>query len=216
VKKPVHPALTKPTTIRNYTETGKFPDTRFGASKDSFPEPPQNPAPVKPALLPKFGSSTSITKKVNLKLKLQVIHERIPPIPKDQQPDCNSCKTKACCTVFVVPITEMEYESGLYGDSAVKITPEISAGLQHRWMIPTMLTAPITSNKEYYLEGKVGEPCPFLANDGGCSIYDIRPTTCRTYTCVGDSRITESMKNGSQPINEAALAQGRLFAILRK
>ena len=42
--------------------------------------------------------------------------------------------------------------------------------------------------EHYYDEGN---PCPFLAHDGTCGIYEIRPTTCRMYMATSAQRYCE-------------------------
>lgn len=203
LKKPVHLALLKPTHIDNLAKEKKIKPTEFGINPNSVKAP--LPVEEKPRvnLFPKLNIPTNdLVKKSKNQIKLQVLYSRLPPIPEDKKPPCERCKTAACCTVFVVNLTELEYESGLYGDAAVKITPEIFDQLKSRQLQVEMLTAPRnTSNTQYLLEGKMGEPCPFLDQNNRCGIYATRPAVCRQYTCVGDPRITEAMRDGSAPID---------------
>lgn len=204
LKKPVHVAVLKPTYMQQLAKEGKMPNTAFSLPT---PNPQQLPGPEQAKV--KLGfQAPNLVKRVQAKTKLRMVHDNVPPIPADKQPPCDTCKTAACCRAFVVNITELEYESGIYGDAAVKLTPEISKQLRG---LPSLLTAPrsMTGNT-YYLEGKMGEPCPFLTKDNKCGIYDIRPVTCRVYTCADDDRITEDMRSGADPITEATLIEKQL------
>lgn len=200
LKKPVHIALLRPTQLERMAAEGKIPASQFGVD----PAPSGQPLPVeqkvRPFSLPKAENYTKLAKK---QVQLRVLHDNVPAIPADKQPPCSTCKTATCCVVFVVNIEELEYESGVYGDSAVKLTPEMFQQLNSRFIRSQMITAPrqVGNQNGYYLEGKIGEPCPFLNEKAQCSIYDIRPKTCRTYSCVGDSRITEGMRQGTEPID---------------
>lgn len=204
LKKPVHLALLRPTELDKLAANKKIGQTPYGVN----PKVDAQPLPVEPkperykVPVPKIPT----VKAVKNQIKLKVLHDRVPPIPADKIPPCSTCKTAACCHVFVVNIDEMEYESGLYGDAAVKLTPEMYKQLRGKFILPQMLTAPRPTGADaYYLEGKIGEPCPFLTEDKKCGIYDIRPKTCRAYTCVGDPRITEGMRQGTEPIDAAAI-----------
>lgn len=207
LKKPVHLALLRPTQLEKLAIEGRVEATPFGIDPRVEAQPlpvEQKEKPFK-VTLPKAPNYTKAAKK---QVQLRVLHDRVPPIPADKQPPCSTCKTSACCYVFVVNIDELEYESGLYGDAAVKITPEMFNQLRSRFVLPQMVTAPrptATDRPSYYLEGKIGEPCPFLTEDKKCGIYDIRPKTCRVYTCVGDPRITEGMRQGTEPIDAVSV-----------
>ena len=202
LKKPVHIALLRPTQLDKLAADHKIEASSFGV----------DPA-VKTAALPterteKLGYSipkaSQYAKTAKKQVQLRVIHDNVPPIPEDKTPPCSTCKTATCCKVFVVNIEELEYESGLYGDSAIKFTPEMFQQLRSKFLALQMVAAPrqVAGDKPaYYLEGKIGEPCPFLTEDMKCGIYDIRPITCRVYSCVGDARITEDMRQGVEPID---------------
>jgi len=206
LKKPVHVALLRPTHLDELAQDKRIEKTQFGVD----PNVPAQPLPVKTSMMPKFGLPTTShnpAKAAKARVRLKVLHDTVAPIPEDKTPPCDTCKTAACCHVFVVNITEVEYESGLYGDAAVKFTPEIFEQLRSRLILPQMLTAPRPTKAAaaYFLEGKIGEPCPFLMENKRCGIYDIRPRTCRQYTCVGDPRITEGMRQGTEPIDSASI-----------
>jgi len=199
LKKPVHVALLRQTHLEKLAAAKKIDQTPFGLNPNVEPQPLPKEVKEKPYQLPKLPN---IAKQVKTQLKLKVLHDRVPPIPEDKRPPCESCKTAACCRVFVVNIDPIEYESGLYGDAAVKITPEMFKQLNSRFLLASMVTAPRASDVDsYYLEGKLGDPCPFLDDNNRCGIYSIRPITCRVYSCVGDSRITEGMRQGTEPID---------------
>lgn len=193
LKKPVHKALLNETPIQK----ARLPDTELGVSTPSTqPLPREEKKYVSPVTHMKGMSS--MVKQANIRVKLNIVYERVPPIPKDKIPDCDSCSA-ACCKAFVVEITEEEYESGNYGEYAIKMTPEISDQLQgkisslYAMVVPQVLVG--LKKDKYFLEGPVGQACPFL-NGNRCGIYNTRPLTCRVYTCVGDDRITDEMKAG--------------------
>lgn len=56
------------------------------------------------------------------------------------------------------------------------------------------------------------QPCPLLAADGSCSVYDVRPYNCRRFMCgrVGDEA-WEVNPDGSCHNLTARLAQSRPF-----
>lgn len=210
LKKPVHLAILKPTHVEKLSAEGKLPASPFGVSvpsRDALPKPPVESKSAVPAI-PKFSllankDSADLAKKNKKQVMLRVLYEQVPPIPEDKKPPCESCKTSACCVAFVVNITKEEYESGLYGDNAVALTPEIYAQLKSAFILPAMVGGPVDRKESatvYFLEGKVGERCPFLTSANRCGIYDIRPVTCRTYSCVGDPRITDGIRQGTEPI----------------
>ncbi len=206
LKKPIHIALLRPTQLDRLAAEHKIEASPFGVDPNVAPAPlpvAQKEKPYKVAI-PKAANYVKSAKK---QVQLRVLHDRIPPLPESQKPPCDTCKTAACCYVFVVNIDELEYESGLYGDAAVKLTPEIFQQLRSKFLLPQMVTAPrqVSSKPAYYLDGQVGQPCPFLTEDKKCGIYDIRPRTCRVYTCVGDPRITEGMRQGTEPIDAISI-----------
>ncbi len=153
--------------------------------------------------IPKGGSS--VAKQSVLRTRLRVMHDSVPKVPAELAPPCHECKTAACCRAFLVDITREEYESGLYGDHAIKLTPEMQEQLS---LSPTSWLAFAAaqgssmfagrSENMYVLEGLMGQPCPFLKADNKCGIYEYRPLTCRVYTCVGDSRVTQRMRDGHE------------------
>ncbi len=205
LKKPVHVALLRPTQLDKMAAEDKITQSPFGINPKvaSAPLPTEHKERPYKVALPK---ATNYAKNAKKQVQLKVMHDRVPPIPADKQPPCETCKTAACCHVFVVNIDEIEYESGVYGDTAIKLTPEMFQQLRSRFLMPQMLTAPrSTGESAYYLEGKLGEPCPFLTEDKKCGIYEFRPKTCRVYTCVGDPRITEGMRQGTEPIDAVSI-----------
>lgn len=204
LKKPVHVALLRPTQLEKLAQAKKIETSPYGLNPNAASQPLPKELREKSYTLPKAPNYAKQAKK---RVQLKIIHDRVPPIPEGKQPPCSTCKTAACCYVFVVNIDEAEYESGLYGDAAVKLTPEIFQQLRNRFLLAQMITAPRanTETNTYFLEGKIGEPCPFLTEDKKCGIYEIRPRTCRVYTCVGDPRITEEMRQGTEPIDPESI-----------
>lgn len=216
LKKPVHVALLRPAPVQHMAAAGTFKQTPYGLD-------PALPMPVLPketkaaSTIPRFEKPTlavsSISKQTKRQVQLKVLHDLVPaPSPT---PPCATCKTSACCKAFVVNITEQEYESGLYGDAAVKITPEIAQQLHSRFLAVAMLGAPVVTGTDtaYYFEGKLGEACPFLDDHNRCRIYDIRPITCRSYGCVEDPRITDALREGTEEIDMLTLSRGRRNAL---
>ncbi|NJL55421.1 YkgJ family cysteine cluster protein [bacterium] len=209
LKKPVHVALLRTTHVQKLVQQGKFVPTPYGVEPAIDAKLPSEPKKsTTPSHLVKLPSS-DIVKKTKKRVQLNVIHNQVAPIPEERTPPCGSCKTSACCYVFAVNITELEYESGLYGDAAVKITPEMQKQFQSYNMLPLGMPR-VADTAGYFLEGKIGEPCPFLTPDAKCGIYEIRPITCRVYSCVGDSRITEDMRQGKEPLDTLALVTRRI------
>lgn len=205
LKKPVHAVVLKPHHLQELQQQGKLPGG--GVVKQA---PPAQPLPKEEKPKPKrynplagfdMKAMTSPTKQAVKKTKLRVLHDNIPPIPKDKQPPCHECKTAACCRAFVVAISKEEYESGLYDPYAVELDPKYMKQLRGNVLLTATAASPVHHVKdktEYYLEGQIGEPCPFLDENNQCSIYDNRPITCRVYTCVGDPRITQKMRDGDE------------------
>jgi Fe-S-cluster containining protein len=210
LKKPVHHILVKPTHLQKMVKEGRLPE----ALVDKQVPLPQEP---KPSKKPKkrlqvlqqakkqrlnMPSAREMRKQQQVRLRLSTIHNSIPPLDGDLTPPCDECKTSACCYAFIVGITEMEYESGLYGDFAIKIDEDTLKQLRGKVLLPTTMNGPNPFSKkdQYVLEGMIGSPCPFLQEDGRCGVYDTRPITCRTYTCVVDDRITQGMRDGTEPI----------------
>jgi Fe-S-cluster containining protein len=195
-------AILKPTHIQKLAAENRLPPTPFGLSA-----PTSQPLPAEKEAskydIPKLQlPTTDLVKKSNKQLRLRVYYDSLPPTPKEQQPPCESCKTSPCCVAFVVNISKEEYESGFYGDAAVKLTPEIYEQLKNKFLQSTVIGAPAYNEKNpYYLDAKVGDRCPFLTAENRCGIYEIRPATCRVYTCVSDPRITQEMRDGTVPIN---------------
>lgn len=201
LEKPVHPALYKYTELEKLQHANKLTKTSASLVQPTRTELPVAKRPER-KLSAHSQSFKSSTHKAKAKMKLKVLYERLPPIPKELKPNCENCNTQACCTAFIVPITKLEYESGIYEDNAVKLTKEAVEQLRNsfvlRWSMLQM-GGLFSQEKEvyYFLEGSLGMKCPYLG-DRGCSIYNHRPLTCRTYTCVGDSRITQEIKDGTK------------------
>lgn len=217
LKKPVHVALLKETHIRKLQATGQLQE----GTPLSVQTPKKQPLPKAPRtnkrgrVMPKYKSpldrmkgknKVSITKQANLRVQLKVVYDQLPPLPEDQIPPCGECKTAACCKAFLVYITKEEYESGVYGDTAIRLPPEVHEQVfGSKFLAPVVVQMPMfpanaKGDNEYILEGALGQPCPFLREDNGCGIYEHRPYTCRSYTCVGDERITQEMRDGTAPI----------------
>ena len=206
LKKPVHPKMLEKPRIRELHDAGSTPPTLVGMS---LPKDPPLPRPVvEHKSLRKFNPLASfnppagaqnVRRSAVVKAKLRVIHDNVvsPPAP------CVECKTAACCSAFVVGLSKAEYDSGLYDPHAIKLTQEMTEQLRGRLLAPSVLGGPYLHNTEdtyFYLEGRVGQPCPFLQEDKRCGIYEVRPVVCRIYSCNDDPRITEGMRAGTEPI----------------
>ncbi len=155
--------------------------------------PPEPEPKIQRPTIQKFNKPQPITKvhvQDRLRVKLDMFYSTLPsPNPS---PPCETCETSACCSLFFVPITEEEYTSGRYEGVAVKVTSEAAEQLEASHRLPRNPLR-VDGAPAYYLEGVPGEPCPYLKNNR-CSIYAQRPMICRTYSCVGDARITEEMR----------------------
>lgn len=203
LKQPVHAVVLKPHHLQDLQRRGKLPG---GGVVKQPPETQPLPKEEKPQRYNPLGGinlkeMVSPTRSAIKKTKLRVIHDRVPPIPKDKQPPCTECKTAACCSAFVVAITKDEYESGLYDPYAIELDPKYMRQIQGNLLLSATATSPIhhvTDKTEYYLEGAIGEPCPFLDSKNRCGIYEYRPITCRIYSCVDDPRITQKMRDGDE------------------
>lgn len=203
--KPVHIALIKPSHLEQLAREGRVP----AALQDKVELPKEQPKKksktglVSFEYLPKasFNAPTgaSVRKQTLLRTKLKVIHESVPD--PDPAPPCSSC-VAVCCKAFLVRLTEDEYESGLYGEYAVKFSPEMLKQLRSGNLAYIALNgpSPFSEDTQYVLDGMMGEPCPFLDKNDNCSIYEHRPTVCRAYSCVGDDRVTQEMRDGTEPI----------------
>lgn len=202
LKKPVHVVLVKPSLIQSLVNRGRLKDS-MGDEPAKLPVKKREPKYPK-MQMPKMVSGKEVHKKQQTRVKLRVIHDSIKSPSGDLTPPCGECKTAACCHAFVVSITKEEYESGLYGDDAVLITEEMQEQLNSLTIWASASSLLMTNlgpdANKYVLEGLIGEPCPFLKEGTSCGIYGIRPVTCRVYTCVGDHRITQGMRDGTEPI----------------
>lgn len=195
-KKPVHPVLTAQTPLE--ASQGRFEEqqyARLAPQRQPLPEAPK--APQRPKIeRPAFQGPGAMLKQESIKRRLRIYYDNLPDkmYPEEKTPPCNSCKTAVCCSSFVVPLQKEEYESGLYDPYAVKLTYEAARQLStfRAWKWSPSYEGEVS----YAIEGIPGEPCPFLGKDRRCTIYDWRPLTCREYTCVGDERITQEMRDG--------------------
>ncbi len=214
LQKPVHVAILRPTHIQKLAKEGKLPQHLLSLPTPETPKLPdgkQEPVKVQASYAGIAAQGAKSRKETMIRTRLRVIHDNVPPLPKDKEPPCHECKTSACCYAFMVNITPEEYESGLYGEYAVKLTHTESENLGNsRFMKMATMHMPNVhtiqeGHPQYYLEGPVGQPCPMLQEDGKCGIYDKRPITCRVYTCVGDPRITQGMRDGTEDVEEAII-----------
>lgn len=204
---PVHAILLKPTHIQQLVTEGRLPETLREAAV-SLPKP-QKQAPTKMRLnvlqqakslnLP---SARKMQHTQQVRARLGAAHASAKLPTGAQKPPCGSCKTAACCRAFVVGISTEEYDSGFYGDVAIQLTPDVKKQLRGKVLSPFTMNAPTvhTDTTDHVLDGLIGDPCPFLQEDNSCGIYEKRPITCRVYSCVGDDRITEGMRDGTEPI----------------
>lgn len=197
IKKPVHRVLGNSSNIENISNSKGLDSPVPLPDRSALPKEEQKKF-VSP--LGHMKSVSSLSKQANLKVKLSIIYEKVPPLPADKIPDCDSCSA-ACCRVFIVELSKEEYESGNFGEYAIKITADATKQFRSKLGMAYAALVPQLSYRDgadrYLLEGVPGEPCPFLEGNK-CGIYDIRPYTCRAYTCVGDSRITNEMKEGKK------------------
>lgn len=207
LNKPVHFAVLKPSYIQELKlqEGGVIKKTPEAAELPKQEKPKKKSKKFNPFQGVQFDKNTkSVTEQAKLRTHLRVLHDSYPPLPPEQVPPCDTCKASPCCSAFVVAITEDEYNSGLYGDYAVKLTQEQAKQVRGKMLLPITVTVPTVYNEEetqHFLEGRVGEPCPFLEGDGTntwCGIYEDRPLVCRAYTCVDDPRITQAMRDGEE------------------
>ena len=197
---PVHEGLYQGTPIQELAQTGATtegcPYSVPTPEKPLLPEPKVELSPVAKfspfAQLPKVQVPKHARSEA-LKTRLRVLYATVPPLPDDKKPDCDSCSA-ACCRAFLVFLSKEEYESGLYGKHAVKVSREAAQQLKTSYPSLAVAAEASSSGFVYLLEGPLGVQCPFLSAAAGCTIYDDRPLVCRSYTCVGDARITESMK----------------------
>ncbi len=199
IKDPVHVAIIPITHLETLQKTRKFQDTALThAQGDNRGVLPKQLDKVDKQPLPKV-KLPSIKKRVHLKM----LYDTIPKA--EEEPPCDICQA-ACCRVFIVDLLKDEYESGIFDPYVIKVTKEVSTqvhsssilvGQMQELLTPALVT---TAGKDrYVLEGQVGEPCRFLINNR-CSIYEDRPYICRTYSCIGDTRITDEHRSGKHPM----------------
>jgi len=203
LKKPIHAAIFRPTHIRKLHDAGKLPKSAVSLE---VPSDLVLPKERKVSSIPKFNplkgfNSKNVVKQEYAKARLKIYYNNLPAMPEELTPPCSSCKTKICCSVFVISLSQEEHESGFYDPYSIKLVPEVVCQLQSRLLLPTTVRATVYNSSEdrphYLLEGILDEPCPFQAENGLCSIYETRPEVCRTYTCIGDDRITQEMRDGN-------------------
>jgi Fe-S-cluster containining protein len=205
LEEPVHVAVLKPTHIKQLHKEGKLPKNVVSLEPPEEVHLPRKKTKSKKKFSPlkNFNpvDAQKVRKQAVIRTKLRVLHNNVPKFTEDEQPPCDTCKTAPCCVAFVVALVEQEYSSGLYDPYAVKLTPEILKQVQGRVLIPATVGTPIdfeSKDPQYWLEGRVGDPCPLLDSESKCTIYENRPLVCRTYTCVGDDRVTQDMRDGKE------------------
>lgn len=198
LKKKVHLVLVKETLLQTLEREGRV---ESGTQPKKVRLPIADPKPsMRVNRLPiKVGD---IRKQSLARGRLRVAYDSIEPIPADKVPDCGACKTAACCSAFIVNIEPEEYDTGLYSPYAIELTETVKEQLRSRLGALAMSggISTLSQGTSYVMEGLTGQPCPFLGDDNNCSIYNDRPYTCRVYTCVDDPRITEGMRQGTEPL----------------
>lgn len=195
---PVHPILHKDTLTEQLGKGVRGLGTTAQYKRPPLPKEPEEASRTARSLLPKPSGRAVRSSK---QLRLRVLQDRVQGPTGDLEPPCGSCKTKPCCTNFLVTISQEEYESGLY-EHATKVTmADLKLLSTSKLLLYTTLplASKVAKSREtrYYLGGAPGEPCPHLEDDGACGIYNHRPTVCRTYTCIGDARITDADRQGN-------------------
>lgn len=192
-----HVVLVKGTLLDKLRQKGRLTATK--TLVDPLPAAPvSTPPPSRTSTLAATAArGAAAHEKTHARTRLRILYEKLPELPEARKPPCDTCVSGACCYAFLVYLTEDEYKSGVFDDYAIKITPEIKEQLNNNTTLQTMVGVSQVigklSTSNYYLEGAIGEPCPFLKK-GKCSIYEHRPQVCRVYSCVGDERITEDMR----------------------
>tara|TARA_R100001244_G_scaffold36778_2_gene33641 strand:- start:18191 stop:18835 length:645 start_codon:yes stop_codon:yes gene_type:complete len=197
-KQPVHEALYRPTLLDTLTKEGRLDqDAPFSIktpAKVQLPKKERSPvAKFNPLSALSKVSVPKNTRSMALRTRLRVLYDTIPPLEPEKVPDCSSC-SGACCRIFLVFLTQEEYESGFYGDAAVRVTEESARQLTQSYPALAAAIKHSSTGAVYLLEGPEGVVCPFLSETNSCGIYEDRPLVCRTYTCVDDLRVTEEMK----------------------
>ena len=91
--------------------------------------------------------------------------------------DCEACRpfcAAACCKGYAfVSLTEEEATSGRYAHK--EASPDCDC---------TLCSAMRAAEVQYALWKRPDGSCFYLDGTNRCSIYEDRPETCRTYTCV--------------------------------
>jgi len=204
VPKKIHLALLKPTT----KVTNTFVNHKYVQVGPQVEAKDQAPAPEEPAYKTLSRQANRERKQRSVVTRLRIFHDRVPP-PKNKAP-CDTCATSVCCSAFVIQLTKEEYDSGLYGDNAVELDAVNAANMHGKLSTYSTLSFPLMSHlggTVHYLEGTIGTPCPFLASDNKCSIYEDRPVVCRTYSCMDDPRITQEHRDGVLPAGSVVLGE---------
>lgn len=191
LNKPVHPALYRKPPIAEVVPSTRPDVENPQPQQDCLPK--EAPAVKTQLRAPKFEKPTfrQQSREGKLRIHLRTLWRHVPSLPEELEPPCETCETSACCKEFFVPLAQEEYESGEYAPYAVRVAAKAMQQLKRSINLPYSYEDP--NGDGYYLEGMPGEYCPFFKNNK-CSIYDKRPLTCRTYTCVTDPRITESLR----------------------
>lgn len=205
LEEPVHAILVKPALYEQLAQEGILPKDVLREKMPLPQEQRERPGKKQLTVLKDvrrfqntLPSAKEMRRQKNIQAKLTAVYEHLPK--PDPTPPCDTCVTTPCCVAFVVYISKIEYESGLFGDYAIKIEEKHHKQLRGRLMALNVLSGPniLAKADQYVLEGVAGQPCPFLGEDNKCGIYHSRPAVCRTYTCVGDERITPGMRAGTE------------------
>lgn len=99
------------------------------------------------------------------------------------QKSCN-----VCCNLYVdVTAIEAEYiRRYVKNNFSSQEIEELINKIKHNIKISPdheQVMLDDTAKNKYY---KAMNPCPFLSDDGGCSIYEARPVNCRKYAVFSD------------------------------
>jgi Fe-S-cluster containining protein len=193
LKKEIHPILHTKVAWKEVKPSLHHPYESNNVQDQPLPKEEK----AKPGLLGKIKHTPiDVIQQDKIRRRLNVMYSTI-TIPPDKVPPCGTCKAAPCCKSYIVPILKEEYESGIYGDYAVKLTKEALQALATQKSPAFRLNASPGQDEVYVLEGHIGEACPFLGADNKCTIYEYRPRTCRVYTCLEDERITQELRDGT-------------------
>ena len=194
-----HVAILRETHVERLARENRLP-------KAAIPRPERKEQPAK---LPSFNIEHKLTRhktkqeEAMKRRRLNVLYDAVPPFPPEHEPPCGTCKAVPCCVATVIPLTKEEFESGNFGEYAVKLTKEVRKQLRSG-IVGRFLTALIPGYEKegdlHVLDSAVGDPCPFLRDDNKCSIYEKRPLACRMYTCVTDPNIDQEVRDGTKTV----------------